>query len=228
LKSTHSGTKFGSNRRIRVKLLSAIVLSAGCLLFAESASMDLISLPPENFMAAKSADSAVAVKTLNQALSWAENQRGQPLDIDSAFGAQCVDLTMAYSDYLFGSRTFGNAIDYTQHDYPGFTRLSKFQTKPQAGDIAVWTGGPEGYGHVGLVLSASGESFTTLEQNVNNNPTIQQYQRSSGMISDLTFWGVQRPALTAASQVPEITNSIYWFYKFETSAIFAAPTRMKL
>ncbi|MDR0299784.1 MAG: CHAP domain-containing protein [Streptococcaceae bacterium] len=157
-----------------------------------------------------------ANKTLNQAMSWLNAQRGISIDIDGAYGAQCVDLTMAYSNYLFGVRTYGNGADYSYLNFTGFTRLSRAQTNPQAGDIAVWTGG---YGHVGVVISSSGTNFTTLEQNVSGNTTVQQYSRNTGTIGGLTFWGVQRPTFAQSVNVPVVPvvtipsdpNAVYRF-----------------
>jgi len=168
---------------------------------------------PEEVLPAKDTDiiraaATVSSKDLTQALAWANSQKGKALDIDGN-GAECVDLTMYYSDFLFGVRTSGNGADYASRTYTGFTRLSKTETLPQAGDIAVWT---VGYGHVGIVIASSGSSFTTLEQNVSGVRTVQQYSRTTGALGNLTFWGVQRPSLKANSPVPTITNGVYRLY----------------
>ncbi|MDR2977372.1 MAG: CHAP domain-containing protein [Streptococcaceae bacterium] len=159
-------------------------------------------------------------KTIQQALIWANNQKGRALDVDGFYGAQCVDLTMAYSEFLFGRRTFGNAVDYTRRDFSGFTRLSKSQTKPKPGDIAVWTGGAENYGHVGIVIAVSGESFTSLEQNVAGNPKVQQMSRHTGSMADIAFWGVQRPALLPDSSIPAVAGAVYRLYNSQNGDHF--------
>lgn len=152
---------------------------------------------------------AVISKTQSQALSWVNAQKGKAIDVDGYAGAQCVDLTMAYSEYLYGIRTFGNGADYATNNYSGFTKLSKTQTNPQAGDIVVWIGG---YGHVGIVISSSGTNFTTLEQNINGIMSVQQYSRNMGNIGNLSFWAVQRPTYKTEVTIPTITNAVYRMY----------------
>ncbi|GAB2024408.1 hypothetical protein OfM1_04790 [Lactovum odontotermitis] len=223
----------------KAKLSSAILLSSGSMIFTVRGAADIDTfsdtvkintadkpfsgeiepqLEREVPSAAVSAPSAAnaaaktAAKTLNQALTWAKNQRGLSLDVDGTYGAQCADLTMAYSEYLFGNRTYGDAADYSRNNYNGFTRLSKAQTKPQPGDVAVWTGGFEGRGHVGLVIASSGDNFTTLEQNVNGDSFVRQYSRNTEKVTDIRFWGVQRPNLVADSPVPTVTNAVYRLY----------------
>ena len=67
-------------------------------------------------------------KDLSQALAWGNSQKGKSIDVDGfpvEQKFQCVDLTMAYSEYLFGTHTNGNAFEYASRNYTGFTRLSK-------------------------------------------------------------------------------------------------------
>jgi len=153
--------------------------------------------------------SEVGGHTLSQAISWSASTNGASIDADGANGAQCVDLTMAYSQYLFGYTMMGYASDYSVTDYPGFTRLSKEQAAPQAGDIAVWVGG---YGHVGIVTHSDGVTFTTMEQNVSGAPFVRPFTHNQGDYYGLTFWGVQRPNLVEEKEIPEEANGIYRLY----------------
>lgn len=79
------------------------------------------------------------------------------IDVDGAFGAQCVDLTAKYITDLYGIATVrGNGVDYWRH--PGL--LGKFTPidvgrAPRKGDLASWSGSHGdytngGYGHVAI------------------------------------------------------------------------------
>ena len=57
----------------------------------------------------------------NEAVAWMqarENERWAK-DVDSSYGAQCVDLILYYFDYLVGYHLWGNACDYVgREDLP--------------------------------------------------------------------------------------------------------------
>ena len=85
--------------------------------------------------------------TADDAISWCWAQNGCYLDHDGAYGAQCVDLTMYYYDYLGPGAVGGNACDYTWNYLPeGWQRYQGGQ--PQKGDILVYLNGS--YGHVAI------------------------------------------------------------------------------
>ena len=66
--------------------------------------------------------------------------------MDGMYGAQCVDLTMAYTQYFGNYRMFGNAIDYLKNPLPkGWRRYLKGETTIAPGDIAIWQWGPWDY-----------------------------------------------------------------------------------
>ena len=109
-----------------------------------------------------------------EAVAWANKQVGEKLDYDQQYGAQCVGLICYYLAYLGNKSTIGgNAIDYMSKTLPsGWSSPSK----PSPGDIVVWGKGvlmtngsnersDSNYGHIGIVLSVSGDTMTTLEQN---------------------------------------------------------------
>jgi len=51
-------------------------------------------------------------------VNWAKNNLYRWIDMDGMYGAQCVDLTMAYTQYFGNYRMFGNAIDYLKNPLP--------------------------------------------------------------------------------------------------------------
>lgn len=103
-----------------------------------------------------------------------------------AYGCQCVDLVMAYFDYLVGYHISGNAYEYATKSLPsGWTRV---YGSPQAGDIAVWGKGVKmnaygetsnkDYGHIGLVSAVNSDgTITTVETNALSGSAAHYYQR---------------------------------------------------
>ena len=106
-------------------------------------------------------------------VNWAKNNLYRWIDMDGMYGAQCVDLTMAYSQYFGNYRMFGNAIDYLKNPLPkGWRRYLKGQSTIAPGDIAIWQWGSwDIYGHVGIVIKVQGNIITSVEQNVDGTPS---------------------------------------------------------
>ena len=106
-------------------------------------------------------------------VNWAKNNLYRWIDMDGMYGAQCVDLTMAYTQYFGNYRMFGNAIDYLKNPLPkGWRRYLKGETNIAPGDIAIWQWGPwDIYGHVGIVIKVQGNIITSVEQNVDGTPS---------------------------------------------------------
>lgn len=106
--------------------------------------------------------------TQQEMVQWAKNNINKWIDVDGAYGAQCVDLIMAYARDFGGMVTRGNAIDYMKNTIPKYwTRYKKGQTQIQPGDVAIWSWGAwDIYGHVGIVTAVNGRSITSVEQNV--------------------------------------------------------------
>ncbi len=120
--------------------------------------------------------SAATNHTQSEAIAWA-SARGTERwnrDVDGYAGCQCVDLIMAYYDYLVGYHVSGNAKDYNTNSLPaGWTRVN---SNPQAGDVIVWGPGAlladgnyradSTYGHVGIITSVvNGSKVNTVETN---------------------------------------------------------------
>lgn len=91
------------------------------------------------------------------------------VDVDGAYGKQCMDLYNYYSSYMFGAGDVGapyakNVVD-NQNVYKYYDRINNYaEFIPQKGDVAVWTGGQ--YGHVAICLGQGDvNGFKTLDQN---------------------------------------------------------------
>ncbi len=107
-----------------------------------------------------------------EAVSWikARGDENWWRDVDGVYGCQCVDLIMAYYEYLVGYRVSGHACDYLQSSkWPSGWYMDSI---PAPGAIIVWdeyvytgqwTTGKNG--HVGLVYAVSGSNVYTVETN---------------------------------------------------------------
>lgn len=110
--------------------------------------------------------------TLAEAINWikARGNENWWRDVDGAYGCQCVDLIMAYYEYLVGYRVSGNAKDYLNS-----SKLPSgwwMDSTPSEGAIIVWGANTwtgqwttDSNGHVGLVYSVSGSNVYTVETN---------------------------------------------------------------
>ena len=92
--------------------------------------------------------------------------------MDGMYGAQCVDLTMAYVKNFADFQIYGNAIDYLTNPIPpGWKRYYKGDTEIAPGDIAIWHWGDwDKFGHVGIVIDIDDDIITSVEQNVDGTP----------------------------------------------------------
>ena len=127
----------------------------------------IVSIVPFGTISASAANQY----TKDEAVSWikARGNENWWRDVDGYFGCQCVDLVMAYYQYLVGYRVSGNAKNYLTSKLPdGWWR----DKTPSPGAIIVW----DGYtstgqwvtgenGHVGLVHAVSGSTVYTVETN---------------------------------------------------------------
>ena len=92
-------------------------------------------------------------KSSSNAINWVKSKVGTAIDYDGYYGSQCVDLILAYYNYLGVATVGGNGCDYATNKLPsGWTR-TKGGT-PKTGDILVYAGGTE-YGHVAIYESNS-------------------------------------------------------------------------
>lgn len=99
---------------------------------------------------------------------WKASVQGRGIDMDGAYGAQCVDLARSYSQNVVGTGAImGNGRDwYAAGGASGaYTQIGP-GARAQKGDIACWGaswGG--GWGHVAIVLGDNGGSISTMTQN---------------------------------------------------------------
>ena len=116
-------------------------------------------------------------QTRAAAVDWVWNRGNEhwEVDYDGAYGCQCVDLILAYYDFLEGWHTSGNAIDYTSNTLP--SGWSRVYSNPQPGDVIVFKRGAQmqsnpnryandTYGHIGIIwqVNANG-TVSTVETN---------------------------------------------------------------
>ncbi len=136
-------------------------------------------------------------KTQANAVDWAcarGNERWWQ-DVDGVYGCQCVDLILAYYDYLLGWHASGNAVDYTWNNLPsGWQRV---YGNPQPGDIVVWGAGAKmgwwplhteyannPYGHIGIVwrINPSG-TISTIETNTLDGQNASYHERYTNNVA---------------------------------------------
>lgn len=136
---------------------------------------------------------AVSSRTVDEAVAWiqARGNEAWNVDVDGINGCQCVDLVMAYYEYLGYNRVSGSGYDYAVSNnvlVDGMTR----DGNPKPGDIIAWnanviagwssdynTDKIYAYGHVGLVYAVDGSTVYTVETNTttNSGKDVHQYAR---------------------------------------------------
>lgn len=170
-------------------------------------------------------------KTQARAVEWAKSQVGtKAVDMDGAYGAQCVDFIQHYYSFLGVSGGGGNACDYRWNSVPDdFTRIYDHEGfVPNPGDIAVWTKGYAGNecGHVGVVLSATLSTVTVADVygSVNETPYRKVHQTTYSYYgSGMVFWGVIRPNFSGASAPTQtrsfaaVSDGTYFLYNRATN-----------
>lgn len=112
----------------------------------------------------------VANLTKQQAIDFIKKLEGRGWDYDGAYGWQCFDLANVYWAKLFGHGLKGagaadipNVNNFTNEAHV-YNNTQSFLAKP--GDVVVFPrtfGG--GYGHVAIVISATLNAITVIEQN---------------------------------------------------------------
>ena len=150
----------------------------------------VMSLVPMSALAATNGHTA------NEAIGWVQSQVGKALDYDGAYGAQCVDLIKYYYDYLgCASYARGNGSDYATNALPsGWTRLKGAQ--PRLGDILVYTGGYNNYGHVAIYES----DYVSYHQNFNGKQYVVRATCKYNALNN-PYWGVIRPDFGGSAPV---------------------------
>ena len=95
----------------------------------------IVSIVPFGTISASAANQY----TKDEAVSWikARGNENWWRDVDGYYGCQCVDLVMAYYQYLVGYRVSGNAKNYLTSKLPNGWWRDK---TPSPGAIIVWDG----------------------------------------------------------------------------------------
>ena len=112
--------------------------------------------------------------------------RGQKVDFDKAYGAQCVDLFRQYChDVLYIPHT--GAVQGAKDIWLNYNNMPleqkyfvKVKGAPRAGDVLVWVGGQ--YGHVAIFMAMCGSNYIVFEQD--------GYKQDGAKISLLTGSGL--------------------------------------
>lgn len=120
------------------------------------------------------------------------------VDIDGAYGMQCVDLPNALAQWFFGKRMPGNGIDMLSAGRAnGWAILPSSQCAP--GDIFCKSESGHGYGHTGLIIGRNGNSVRTIEQNYGTGggggPCVYVNRQIDG-----SWLGVTRPPYSDAGR----------------------------
>lgn len=104
-----------------------------------------------------------------------------PVDMDGAYGNQCIDLLIEYCQKVLGLTNGVIGADcaknliYNDYLMQNVERIDNYlEFVPQKGDIAVWLGGQ--YGHVAICLGeANIDAFLTLDQNWKPQALTQEW-----------------------------------------------------
>ncbi|WP_392886520.1 lectin-like protein [Eubacterium limosum] len=136
-------------------------------------------------------------KSQDEAITWANSQVGKTIG-----SGECVAFIQSYYEYLGAGRSNGNARDYVWNTLPnGWTRIQG--AAPQSGDVLVYTGGAEGYGHVAIYETDQ----ITYHQNFNKRSVQKITNLPYNKISPLNYWGVIRPNFAKSdTEKPTIGN----------------------
>jgi len=155
-------------------------------------------------------------KTADEAIAWVKSKVGTSIDYDGAYGAQCVDLILAYYNYLGVSTVSGNGKDYSWNALPsGWSRVQG--GAPKKGDILVYTAGT--YGHVAIYES----DYSTYHQNYNSHSYVERITHHYNW-SGSGYWGYIRPNFSSGAQTVSVSfskwsNSNYTFIGETNAAI---------
>lgn len=109
---------------------------------------------------------------MDKLLDWLRSRIGRPIDLDGAYGPQCVDLVNDCLARVYGLPPLpGNAIDLARARPRGFVWVPNGpRNHPPAGSVVVW-GGPNGRagtgaaGHCAIALAASSMVLLSFDQN---------------------------------------------------------------
>lgn len=107
-------------------------------------------------------------------LEWLASRLGRSVDVDGAYGPQCVDLVNDYLEVVRGAgRVAGNAIDIPHDTIAGMEwRPNDIKAIPRTGSIVCWHQSSVRVriglnGHVAVCLMADLTRILSVDQNWN-------------------------------------------------------------
>lgn len=180
-----------TKQKLLALFLSFILTIEMCCTEAVAEETDEVKHPRETQTYATSRSQA-------DAIAWVKSKLGQAIDYDGVYGAQCVDLIMAYYAYLGVSPASGNGCDYAWNALPaGWNRIQG--AVPQMGDILVYSGNSDNpYGHVAIFES----TYSTYHQNIDSAQYVRNVNYAYNKIGN-SYWGVIRPNFSGSSSTQE-------------------------
>lgn len=155
--------------------------------------------------------------TQAEAVQWVRARADEHWEINDGSGwTQCTEFVWAYYEYLLGYHVGGNAYEYLSNANgacpSGWTRPDKSTVQP--GDIVIWAQNASfnairsdyalQYGHIGVVVSVSGNSMVTAEANAygsTRGAVMYKYDREVSCIS-----GIIRPDWPPSQPTPPTLN----------------------
>ena len=162
------------------------------------------------------------MKTLKQADNYIKKAIGKGIDFDGQYGYQCADLSVDYMYYITDKkvRMWGNAKDLINNDFKGLATVYKNTPSflAKKGDVFVMganRGG--GYGHTGIVVSATLNTITVIEQNwLGGGATFSEVTTKRTHTYDTEMWFI-RPKFKSEPKPKKSTskkNTWNWSGKF--------------
>lgn len=121
------------------------------------------------------------------------------VDYDHLYGEQCVDLANAYAREVCNIHDAFTGFQYayevfTQYPFSGklkqhFHRVRNSKSNyPAKGDFVVWGKERNGYaGHIAVVVKATPNTITVLEQNFDGKGKTRSPKRADGGIRKYTY-----------------------------------------
>lgn len=146
--------------------------------------------------------------TIQDAVSWCNQQIGKALDFDGIYGAQCTDFFNYYYQEITGRNPYSDgagvpgAKDLWSVDFPNFTKVANNMADPNQlppqGAVLIYDGGlagSNGFGHVAVVDSANAQQVTVWDQNWGGAYVHHQAHMWTGHeIGWMIFEGFTQPA----------------------------------
>ena len=174
------------------------------------------------------------MKTKKQALAYLKSLEGKLLDFDGQYGYQCYDLANFYWYYTTGrtlNGLYAKNIPW-DNDFSGYATVYKntpqFLAKP--GDLVVFNGNyGKGAGHVAVVLSATLNKITVIENNwlgggwVNEKPGWERATKRTHAY-DKEMWFIRPKFKTEPKHKKSTSKKNTWNW----SGKFTAKTTIKV